>query len=307
MSIACITFIGIIRSQPTSKFYDINLLNHLVIIAIYYFLYALLNDFHFTYFCLIFVFTYIFFILKDNGFGQSVTLWTYIQALMIATSFIEFPFSHKIAATMLAYIETQIVVYACFKLFPSNVEYMKEAFILNFDKLRQINWFNYQNNIPVKLAIRGSLSAGILYIICVSMVTNDLKPNWAAVVAVSCLMRDDDDGSKRSMISCAVGSLIGWGVSIIMIQYLAIDIRTAAIIAWITLILGLIFIFEFSISKTYLTQILSIVFLIISLSAMYIILKLDSKFYLHLKIINNIIGVVGTLIALEIWVKLKKS
>lgn len=305
VGMACVTFIGIIRSQPKQRFFDINLLNHLIIVAAYYFLFVIFSDFQLIYFCLIFIFTYIFFILKDNEFAQSVTLWTYIQALMIATSFIKFPFSYKIAATMLAYIESQAIIYLCFKIFPSHVEYVQESFILNFDNLKNINWFDYRNK-TVHLAIRGALVASILYIICVNMVANDLKPNWAVVVAISCLMRNDDEGSKRSMISCAVGSLLGWGISIILIKYLGSNTHAAGVIAWITLILGIIFIFEFSISKTYTTQILSITCLIIALSCMYIILELDSTFYLHLKIINNIIGVVGTLIALEIWIKLKK-
>lgn len=305
INISCIMFIGVVRSQPKGKLFDVNLTNHLIIVLGYYILYSVLSRHQVSYFCLIFIFTYIFYILKDSGFTSSVSLWTYIQSLMIATSLTNFPFELKLISTIFAYTESLLILFICFKLFPSNIDYVPEKFILDFKYLKSLVWFDFKS-LTVKLAIRGAIVASAIYIVCVILIYNDPKPNWAVIVAVSCLMRDDDSGGKRSMISCAIGSLLGWIISILIIKYVAGNIELAATISWISTILGLIFIFEFSMSKTMLTQILSIVSLLVAITALYIALSNNSEFYLHLKIMNNMIGIVGTLISLEAWIKLKK-
>ena len=304
-NIACVMFIAFVKSQPRNSFFDLNLFNHLSIVLIYYLLYLVSMHFRLTYFCLIFLFTYFFYIMKDSGFGQSVNLWTYIQSLMVATSFTRFPFHYKILATLWAYAEAQILLYVCFKLFPSGNQYIREKFIFQLKHLRQVTWFNLYNP-TVWLAIRGALTAAILYIVCVSFVFNDSKPNWAVIVAVSCLMRNDDAGSKRSMISCTIGSILGTIISLIIIRYLPAHSEISVAISWISIILGLIFIFEYNILKTYPPQIMSVTLFIVALVTLSIIPDFNSNQYLHLRIINNFIGLIGTAISLLIWIFTKK-
>ncbi|MFN7094433.1 MAG: FUSC family protein, partial [Burkholderiales bacterium] len=288
--------------------FDRNLFNHFVIVLAYYLIYKIAENYDLTYFLLVFIFTYIFFVLKDSGFGNSLTVWTYIQSLFIATSFISFPFYQKIMGTLLAYLEAQLILYLCFYLIPSPTAYVADKKIEAIKQLTLSAWFN-PTRPAVQLAIRGAVTAGLLYFICVTIVTNDIKPNWAVIVAISCLFKDDDVASNRSMISCAIGTFLSWPISIMLIKAFSHNPQAGVVLLWLNLILGLIFLFEYNLSKTYRPQILGVMFMTLALTCVYIALDLNSNYYLHLKMTNNIIGLGWAFLVLKAWqgVKLIKA
>jgi hypothetical protein len=303
--ISTITFIGIISSQPKGKFWDNNLAHHMLFIILFYFLSAISIKFPASYLILIVIFTYIFYILKDSGYDKSLTLWTLVQAIMFLSSTNQLSFSYKFLGTTLAFFEAQIAIFICFYLFPSNIEYIAEPRVLDIKKIPLREWINPKYE-KVRLALRGTLVAGILYLICISYVSDDARPNWAVITALSALLRNDDEGGWHTIISGIIGSIFGFTMAFIVIK---LDMYAPALIPfilWISLLTALILMFEYTISKTYLTQILGISFTIVATISSYAVLDLNSKFFLHLRLINNILGITFAFIALTIWIISKK-
>lgn len=301
VAIATICFIGVVTSQPPRKIFDINIFNHFVVVIIYYIVSHLSAGYHFTYFGLIFIFTYVFFILKDSGYDKSLTIWTYVQCLAVATTLTELPFHIKITATIISYVESQLVIYIAFRLFPSGVDYVKENNIINLKQVRLIEWYSLHLE-KVKLAIRGAMTAGVLYIICVTLVSNDLKPNWAVVVAIGCILKNDDAGSKRTIITGIIGTFIGLLVSSLVIKYNNISYHNLVVLLlWISLVISIICMFEYRITLSPRPQILGIVAVTVALTCLYLILDQNGKFFLELRVINNYLGIGAALIAYVVW------
>ena len=303
VAIATALFIGFVDSHG-KKIFDQSLFNHLVIIVVYYFIAALLINHHLAYFALVFIFTYVFFILKDTGYDKSMTLWTYTQALVVATTFTDFPFNQKILATLIAFIEAQLILNLCFKLMPSRIKHIPEKSIFLIYKMSFFDWINIKQSY-VQLAMRGTFTAGTIYILCSTIIPNDIKPNWAAISAIGCLLRNDDIASINSMISTGIGSFFGWLSSIFIIHYFATNVRFNVGLLWISLLLGFIFVFEFRRTQKRIAQVLGVTFFLMTITSMALIFDIDSKLYLNLKIFNTIIGVIGAFIALKIWRKIQ--
>ncbi len=305
VAIATICFIGIVTSQPKKTIFDRNIFNHFIMVVVYYTISELTSGYHFAYFILIFIFTYVFFILKDSGYDKSVTIWTYVQCLAVATTLTQLPFQTKIVATIISYIEAQVVLYISFRVFPSGINYVRENYIFNFKHGRIKEWYAI-NSEKVKLAIRGTLTAGILYIICVTLVSNDLKPNWAVVVAIGCILKNDDVASKRTIISGVIGTFVGLLASSLIIKYNSIHYHNLMVLLlWVSLVISIICMFEYRITFSSRPQILGIVAVTVALTCLYIILDLNSTLYLELRIINNYLGIGGALIAYIIWRSIK--
>ena len=305
IALATSLFIGFVNSHG-KKFFDQSLFNHLIVIVVYYFIAALLFSHHVAYFALIFIFTYVFFILKDSGFDKSMTLWTYIQALVVATTFTDFPFSQKILATIIAYIEAQLILNIFFKFMPSRIKYIPEKSIFSIWKMKLSDWTSIYNS-NVQLALRGSIIAGMIYILCSTIIPNDMKPNWAAISAVSCLLRNDDIASINSMVSTGIGSFLGWISSLFIIHFFEHEVELNLALLWVSLLLGLICIFEFRRTQNRIAQILSVMFFLMTVTCMALIFDTGGKLYLNLKIFNTIIGVIGAFIALKIWRKMQTN
>ena len=305
VAIAAICFIGGITSYPKNRIINHNLLNHLIIVVSYYILGGMIVDFDYVYFILVFLFTYAFFIVKESGYDKSLNLWTYIQCLAFPTTLLEMPIAIKIYSTFIAYLEVQLVLWLSFKVFPSPELYVQEHRIYNFNYIRLLNWFTLKDD-KVKLAIRGAVTAGLLYLICVVFVAKDVKPNWAVIAAVSCLLKDNSISSKRTIIGIMFGSIIGFELSWIVIKGNTFYSSFTIFILWITLIIAAICIFEYKRTLSVIPQIIGMTAVMVCFTCMYLVLELNSRFYLDLRLINNIIGLIGASIAYFIWMLYKK-
>lgn len=305
MCISTITFIGVISSQPKQKFWDTNLLHHLLFVLIFYILATISYDISAAYFILIIIFTYIFYILKDSGYDKSLTIWTLIQAIMFLSSTNQISLTNKILGTGIAFIEAQTIIFICFRLFPTDIEYIAEPKLADIKKISLDEWINPKHS-KVRLAIRGTLVTAVLYFVCIYFVSNDLRPNWAIITAISALLRDDDQGGWHTLISGVIGSFFGFIMSYVVIKLNIYAPHLIPIILWLSLLTAIIFMFEYMITKTYTTQILGISFTIVATISAYAVLDLNSKFYLHLRLINNLLGIAFSFCALCIWIGVKK-
>ena len=91
IAIATISFIGVVTSQPKHNILDRNLLNHLLVVILYYIFSDISFNFHLAYFGLIFIFTYVFFILKDSVSASVSTRVISVSSVLEATcAFLEF-------------------------------------------------------------------------------------------------------------------------------------------------------------------------------------------------------------------------
>lgn len=294
-----LNFIGIVTSQPKSRIIDINLVNHFLLVFIYYLLAAITLNSHSGYLVLLFVFTYVFFILKDSGFEKSITTWTFIQCLLFATTLTSLKVELKLYGALLGYLEAQVVLWLSFKIFKSPDIYVKENRLFSYRTLKSINWFNI-NQMKVKLAIRGSLVAGILYVLCL-LNSKDAKPNWAVIAAISCLMRNDNVASRRIIVAIFFGSGIGFVISWLLLSLNVKYDELLVILLWLMLVVVIICIFEFRITMSIYTQIIGVVAVTVAITCLYFILDFDSKFYLQLRVINNLLGIGAATGTYLIW------
>ncbi|MFN8769537.1 MAG: FUSC family protein [Neisseriaceae bacterium] len=304
VSISALCFIGVVTSQPKHRIIDRNLVNHLITVLLYYIFSHICLEFDFVYFILIFVFTYIFFILKDSGYDKSLTTWTYIQCLLFATTLTHMTFSTKFYSTIVGWIETQLTLWLSFKLFPSSEQYILEKWIYNLKHIKLKEWVSL-SYVKVQLAVRGALTAGILYLVCV-LVVKDIKPNWSVIAAVACLLKDDDVGSKRTIISFILGTLIGFLISWLIIYLNFRHDELIMMFLWINMIIAVICIFEYKITLSIKAQIIGIAAVTISLTCLYLALNLNGHFYLVLRATNNIMGIIAALLAYILWILYKK-
>lgn len=301
--LACLCFIAN-HTAKSPKFIDRNILNHFFSVMCYYLISVFVENIPALYLCLVFVFTYFYFILKDNGYNRSLHLWMYIQALLIGTTFTDYPFEYKILATILGYIEAQLLLNLVFKFMSNNETHEAESDYLNIFKIPITTWFD-GSKAEVKLAIRGAFTAAITYAICSNF--HDIKPNWAVVAAISCLQRDDYEASIRSIKAIAIGSLTGWPIAMVLIFICGNHSEIGTAMIWIFMLSGLVCSFELIIRPNLYLQIFSALTFLLAISAVAIALKIDSYNYLNLKVINSLIGVVISLIVLFIWDKLNKT
>lgn len=300
VELACLSFIGTYNAK-SPRFFDRNILNHFISVMCYYLLSLLIGNNNELYLVLIFVFTYSFFILRNNGYHKSLNLWMYIQALLIGTTFTSYPFHYKIIATIIAYLEAQIILHIAFHFITNSEVHEAE---LRYDELVSIpliNWLDTKRP-EVKLALRGAFTAGILYAICSSF--HDMKPNWAVATAVSCLLRDDFVASFRAMKGISLGTLIGFPVSLLIIYLVGTHIDICAILLWVFMLSGLISSFNLSMQPRLLFQITSSLFFMLAATCVAISLQVDANLYLMLKSVNSLIGVVVALASLIIWKKI---
>lgn len=304
--ISTIMFIGITPSQPKNKFWDNNLIHKMLFIIIFYFLSTISFKIQNSYLILIVIFIYVFYILKSSGYDKSLTLWTLTQTIMFMSSTDQLSLNYKFFGTGIAFFEAQIAIFVCFYFFPSNVEYIVEPTIWDIKKIPLREWIN-PNYEKVRLAIRGTLAASILYLICTHYINNnDAHPNLAVIMAISALLRNDDDGGWHTIISSIIGSIFGFTMAYIVIKLNTYAHGIIPFILWLSILSALIFIFKYTISKTYLIQILAISFIIVATISAYTVLDQSSNFYLHLRLVNNILGIVLVFITLNLWILIKK-
>ena len=261
---------------------------------------ALLN--HIAYVCLIFTFTYIYFILKDNGFSKSFQVWMYIQALLIGTTFINFSFQEKIFATTVGYLEGQLILHLAFFIFKNKNAHEKESSYKDIITIPIKNWFSL-NNKTVLLALRGSISAAVLYAICILI--NDLKPNWAVVVLVSSLQRDDSVASMRVIKGTAIGSIIGWPISIAVLAILSNNPSICPIVLWLLVVLAFMFSLEQVKTPTLTRQVILTILFLVIVTCIVISINAASYTYVHSKIFNSLAGAFAAFCVLLSWDKCK--
>jgi hypothetical protein len=300
--LACFCFFGgHIAKSPT--FIDRNILNHFISVMAYY-LISLLIEFNNTlYLCLIFSFTYVYFILRNNGYHKSFNLYMYIQALLIGTTFTSYPFHDKILATIVAYIEAQLILNLAFKFTKVRAVHETELRYHHVFKISAISWLDFQRP-EVRLAIRGAFTAAILYALCSSF--HDMKPNWAVVAALSCLQRDDYTASLRAIKGVGIGSLLGWPLAAGLIYILTDHIEISTALIWIFMLSAMVCSFELFIRPRLWLQILNSVLVLISVICVGVSLQIKGLGYLDLKVLNSLIGIVVAMVTLLIWQKMHK-
>lgn len=302
VELACLSFIGTYNAK-SPRFFDRNILNHFISVMFYYLLSLLIGNNNELYLVLIFVFTYSFFILRNNGYHKSLNLWMYIQALLIGATFTSYPFHYKIIATIIAYLEAQIILNIAFHFISNSEVHDAELRYHEVASIPLINWLDTKRP-EVKLALRGAFTAGILYAICSSF--HDMKPNWAVVTAVSCLLRDDFVASFRAMKGISIGTLIGFPISMLIIHLVGKHIDISTIMLWIFMLSGLISSFNLAMQPRLFFQIASSLFFMLAATCVALSLQVDAYLYLFLKTTNSLIGVVVALISLLIWKKIHK-
>lgn len=302
IQMAALSFIGI-QHTKSNKFFDQNLLNHFTAVVVFYILSIPLGKYHETYFLLIMIFTYMFFVLRNNGFDKSLNPWMFIQALLIGTTLPDYPMENKIFATAIAYLETQILLNISFKAFPNNLPYIAEANIIKLNKISADNWLNYKNQ-GIRLAIRGAITATILYAICISI--HDIKPNWAVAAAVSCLIKNDDIASMRTIKALIIGAIAGGIIAQLIHPFMIHHIDITIIGIWLCMILGLACSLENSINPNLYMQAIGGVFLLIATSFVAISLGVNNIDFTLLKVENTLMGAITGLISLHLWKKIKK-
>lgn len=299
---AALAFIGMYNAK-SPKFFDRNILNHFISVMIFYLISMLIEDNHFLYICLIFIFTYFFFILKDNGYHKSVNLWMYLQALLIGTTFTYYPFYLKIIATAIAYIEAQVILNLAFKLLSTTAQHDAEMRYHRVLKIPLSTWFNFRRP-EVRLAIRGSITAAILYALCSKF--NDVKPNWAVVSAIACLQRNDFMASLRAIKGIAIGSIAAWPVASLLVYGLSGHQDISAVLLWVFLLISLVCSFEISIKPRLHMQIISSGLMILAITCVSTALETNTYAYLSLKVMNSLTGVSVAYLVLLIWNKSKQ-
>lgn len=298
--LACLSFIGT-YSAKSKSFFDRNIFNHFVSVTIYYLISLAISDNTALYLCLIFIFTYSFFILRNNGYHKSLNLWMYIQALLIGTTFTSYPFEYKILATIVAYIEAQLILNLAFKFLSSTVKHEAEQRYAHVIKIPVRHWIDAKRP-EVRLALRGAFTAATLYAICSSF--HDMKPNWAVVAAVSCLQRDDYESSLRAIKGVGIGSLLGWPLSALIIYIFNGHSDISTIMLWGLMLGALICSFELALKPRLWLQILNAMLFLMAVTCVAISLKINEYGYLDLKVINSLIGVGVAFLSLLLWKKL---
>lgn len=302
IQIAALSFIGAYHAK-SNKFFDRNLNNHFVIVMIFYVLSIPLGKYHETYFILIMAFTYGFFILRNNGFDKSLNVWMFVQALLIGTTLTNYPMENKFLATIIAFLEAQILLNISFKLFPNHTAYVSEPSLISIKNLTVAHWFDHKK-LGVQLAIRGSTTATILYAICISI--HDLKPNWAVVAAISCLLRDDKSASLRSIKALFIGVVIGGIIAQLIHPFMLEHHNITVIGIWICMIFALASSLEISIEPNLYLQAISSAAFFIATSLVGISLGITSINLISLRAENTIIGIVTAFIALYFWKKIRE-
>lgn len=296
VELATVCFIGY-NNAKSKEIFDRNINNHFIFIMLFYGLAHLILHLHFLYSILIFIFTYIFFILKDNGFNKSFQVWMYIQALLLATTLINFPFAEKLLATGIGFIEAQLLLHIMFYFFKNDHIYQKEPQLKDTLKIILAN-LSFKNK-TVRLAVRSAISAACLYSLCICF--GDLKPNWAVVVLVSSLQRDDTFASLRVIKGTIMGSIIGWPISIVLLHLLQNNIGLSAIILWTFIIIAFVTALEHVNNPDLKKQIILTILFLAIITCIELCLTNASYMYVHLKIINSLIGALSALLVLSIW------
>lgn len=300
--LACFCFFGSYTTKG-SAFFDRNLLNHFLSVMSYYLISLLIGSNHTLYLCLVFCFTYTYFILRGNGYHKSLNLFMYIQALLIGATFIDYPFHDKLLATTFAYLEAQIFLNVAFKFCNPNTLHEAERYYHHVVKIPLKNWLDTRRS-EVCLALRGAFTAAILYALCSSF--HDMKPNWAVVAAISCLQRDDFNASLRAIKGVGIGSLLGWPIAALLIYALADHINISTGLLWILMLSAIVCSFELFIQPRLWLQILSSILFLMAMICTGISLQVKGFEYLDLKVINSLIGVGVALISLLLWQKIQK-
>lgn len=301
VELASLCFIGFNKAK-SSNYIDHNILNHFIAIIVFY-LFAHLALRHETaYLVLIFVFTYIYFILKDNGFGKTFQLWMYIQALLIGTTFVQFSFQDKIYATVVGFLEAQAILNIAFYIFKNKNLHENDQAFKDMIKIPWQKWFSLKDK-TVLLAMRGSISAAVLYATCISV--HDLKPNWAVVVLISSLQRDDYEAGMRVVKGSIMGSLIGWPISIATFVILSHNTTLCAGVLWILLIVAFILSFEQINYPTLPKQVIITIIFLAIITCVVTCLNSGSYSYIHIKILNSIAGAAMAFLILLLWNKIK--
>ena len=301
--LACFCFFGAhIAKSPT--FFDRNILNHFISVMAYYLISLLIEFNNALYLCLIFSITYVYFVLRNNGYHKSLNLYMYIQALLIGTTFTNYPFQYKILATIVAYIEAQLILNLAFKFVKIRAAHEAELRYHQVFKVSAIHWLDFKRP-EVRLALRGAFTAAMLYALCSSF--HDMKPNWAVVAAISCLQRDDFNASLRAIKGVGIGSLLGWPLAAGLIYILTDHIEISTGLVWVFMLSTMVCSFELFIRPRLWLQILNSILVLMSVICVGVALQIKGFSYLDLKVLNSFIGVTVALITLLIWRKLHKS
>lgn len=303
IQLAALSFIGTYNAK-SHNFFDRNIFNHFVSVMCYYLLSMLIGNHREVYVFLVFGFTYVFFILRNNGYNKSLNLWMYIQALLIGSTFTSYPFQYKIYATVIAYIEAQLILYLAFRIKSNDLPYEAESRYLDVIKLPIVTWCDSRRP-EVILAIRGALTAAVLYSLCVSF--DDIKPNWAVVTAVSCLQRDDYVASLRAIKGVAIGTIIGWPISYAVIYWFDGYPEISTIALWTFMLVALTCSFELSLKPKLILQIASALCFLLAATCVSISLQVQEQQYLSLKVLNSLIGVSIAYLVLQLWQYTRKQ
>jgi uncharacterized membrane protein YccC len=238
-------------------------------------------------------------VLKNNGYTQSLNLWMYLQALLIGTTFLGYPFFNKIVATLIGYLEAQVLLNLAFYCLKATEKHEEELVYLDVLKLPFSVWWDL-SRIEVRLAIRGSITAALLYIVCTNW--HDVKPNWAVVSAIACLLRDDYYASMRAIIGVTIGSILAWPIGSWLIAHLGINTEISTVLLWCFMLLGLMFGAELRLRPSLVVQILSSGLLLLAVTCVAISLQISNSYqYLELKVVNSLIGVSVAFLVLHIW------
>ena len=301
IELACLSFIGN-NNTKAPTFFDRNIFNHFISIIAYYILAFAFDKHNLLYLCLVFVFTYYYFILKDQGYNKSMQLWMYVQALLIGTTFPTYPLWEKIAATLCGYLEAQLILNLAFAVLSSPNAHSRENKYIEIFNLNYRDWLDIRKP-HVQLAIRGALTAVILYSICLSF--HDIKPNWAVVAAIACLQRDDYQASLMAIKGLSLGTLLAWPLAALLICFAGNNLELVTAILWLSLLIGLTLSIEIILKPNLIFRILSSAAMLIAITCVALALKTNSYTYLNLKVLNSMLGCVVAIIILSLWEKIK--
>lgn len=295
---SCICLIGYTNSQ--NGWINANINKQFIIVSVYYVLSSLLIPHHHAYFVMVFIFTYLFFVYKDNGFSQSLNSWTYGQALLIATTFTFYPLSNKLLANFCGLIMAQFSLNFCLKIYPSPNKFIADNSLKEIFHHKNLAFFFAFNQSYVKLAIRGAVTAACLYIISTDLF-HDARPNWAVATAISCLFRTDEAAITRSIQGSFFGLILGSLISALYIFLFAHHQVITVLIVWLSTFWTLIYLFEYRLNPNVKHYAIGTMFFVLAIVSLFTALDMNSIDALFLRVGNVFVGILFAFLAQKSW------
>lgn len=285
---------------------NINLLNHFIFVISFFILYKYTMNSLPLYSIQIFIYTFIFFILKLSKYSKSINTWTYTHIFLVNTNFFDVTINIKIIVFCVNFIFLQLVFLILN--FILKGEYKKnidDDFILNYKTLISITWFNIKS-INTQLALRGAITATFLFIAGVFLSNDHIRPTWTIIIAIGCLLSDDCVQCDRLIKNISVATILSLMASILLINLFFINKNMQLILSLISLVFSFYYLYLFNEQNKN-------KYLIINNSLIIICVVLFSKvavlgFYevFNLRLMSNILGIVTSITVLEIWKFIKK-